>query len=249
MLQGFFVPQDWLDDIDRLSILIDAMSLPSQPKSPLRISPTSTPTISKAERTRAAILNSALDFVWSRPFREMTVTSVMAETEVGRSAFYQHFTDLHEVMATLLEMLQVEIFEATQPWYGGVGDPAALLQEALAGLVRVCYERGPILRAVTDAATSDGRFEADWNSFMGKFDAALAERIEADQAQGLIANFPARPVAIGLNRLDAYMLIHAFGQHPRSPENPVTEALVRIWVSTLYGSDQLSDSPPPLVRT
>jgi len=225
------------------------MSPGKQSKSPLRVSPQPTPTITRSARTRAAILNAALDFVWSRPFRDMTITSLMASTDVSRSAFYRHFTDLHEVMETLLETLQGEIFDATEPWFAGIGDPAALLQEALAGLVRVCYERGPILRAVTDAATSDERFERAWNQFMERFDNAVTDRIEADQAQGLIADFEARPVAIALNRLDAYTLIHEFGQHPRSEPQPVQEALVRIWVSTLYDAGRLGKKSSTLVRT
>ena len=225
------------------------MSPRKRSKSPLRVSPQPTPTITKSARTRAAILNAALDFVWSRPFRDMTVTSLMASTDVSRSAFYKHFTDLHEVMETLLEMLQGEIFDATEPWFAGVGDPTALLQEALAGLVRVCYERGPILRAVADAATSDERFERAWNRFMERFDNAVIERVEADRAQGLIADFDARPVATALNRLDAYTLIHEFGQHPRSEPQPVLEALARIWVSTLYGAGQLGKKSSTLVRT
>ena len=46
--------------------------------SPLRVSPQATLAIRKSERTRAAILNAALDFVWSHPFRDMTVGSLMA---------------------------------------------------------------------------------------------------------------------------------------------------------------------------
>ena len=218
-------------------------------KSPLRVSPQSVPTVSKSARTRAAILNAALDFLWSRPFREMTIAALMAETDVGRSAFYQHFKDLHEVMETLLEMLQGEIFDAAKPWIAGIGDPAALVQESLAGLVRVCYERGPFLRAVTDAATTDERLETSWNRFLEGFDNAATDRIEADQAQGLIAEFAARPVAFALNRLDAYTLIQAFGQHPRSQPEPVREALNRVWISTLYGAKWVGTGPSDLVRT
>jgi len=45
----------------------------------------------KSERTRAAILNAALDFVWSHPFRDLTITSLMASTGASRSALYQYF--------------------------------------------------------------------------------------------------------------------------------------------------------------
>mgnify|MGYP001585739828 CR=1 FL=1 len=220
-----------------------------QSKSPLRLSPQPTPTITKSSRTRAAILNAAFDFVWSRPFRDLTIASLMAATDVGRSSFYKHFTDLPEVMETLLEMLQGGIVDATQPWYVGVGDPTALLQKSIAGLVRVGYEQGPFLRAITEAATTNERFETIWNRFIESFDNTVTERIEADQAQGLIADFGARPVAIALNRLNAYTLIQAFGKHPRSQPEPVLQALTRIWISTLYGAGWPDKQPSTLVRT
>ena len=225
------------------------MSDKRRSSSPLHVSPQATLAISKSERTRTAILNASLDFVWSQPFRDLTVGSLMASTDVSRSTFYQYFKDLHEVMQTLLDILQGEIFDVAQPWLAGVGDPVALLQETLAGLVTVCHERGPFLRAVTDAATTDERFEKDWRRFLEGFDDAATARIEADQAQDLITDFDARPVAIALTRLDAYALIQAFGQHPRSRPEPVREALSRIWISTLYGTEWIEKESSDLVRT
>jgi AcrR family transcriptional regulator len=225
------------------------MSKIEKSSSPLRVHPQPALKIGKSERTRAEILNTALDFVWSQPFREMTVQSLMASTGVGRSSFYQYFKDLHEMMETLLVMLQDEIFDIAEPWIAGVGDPVALMRETLAGLVRVGYQRGPIYRAFADAAATDKRFEKAWVQFLGRFDDAACARIEADQKQGLIPDFDARPVAIALNRLDAYTLIEAFGQRPRRQPEPVREALARIWISTLYGSEWLENESSDLVRT
>lgn len=217
--------------------------------SPLRVSPQAVLKISKSERTRAAILNSALDFIWLHPFRDMTVNLLMVPTGVGRSAFYQYFKDLHEVMATLLEILQADIFEASKPWVMGVGDPVALLHEGLAAMTRVCYSHGPLVRAVADAATFDERFEKVWNQFLSGFDDASCDRIEADQKQGLITAFDARPVAIALTRLDAYTIIEAFGQHPRKQPEPIKDTLSRIWIATLYGSEWVGKISSNLVRT
>ena len=216
--------------------------------SPLRVTPQATARISKSERTRAAILNAAFDFLWSRPFRDVTVQAVTASTDVGRSAFYQYFSDLHELMKTLLAIVQDEIFHTAEPWISGVGDPVVLINDTLAGLVRVGHERGPFLRAISDAASADERFEEDWRLFLEGFDAAATARIEADQKQGLIPPFEVRPVAVALNRLDAYTLIQAFGQRPRSQPEPVREALARVWISTLYGAEWLSGGSSTLVR-
>ena len=216
--------------------------------SPPRVSPQPTLKVEKSERTRAAILNAGLEFVWSHPFRDMTVNTLMASTGLSRSAFYQYFNDLHDLMETLLDMLKEEVFAATGSWFTGAGDPIALLNESLAGLVDVCNRLGPILRATNDAAATDERLENAWAKFVKQFDDAVTTRIEADQEQGLIPDFDARPVAIALNRLDAYTLIEAFGQHPISQPEPVREALARVWISTLYGIEWLRDGPSDLVR-
>lgn len=213
------------------------------------MSPQPAPRIGKSERTRAAILDAALEFLWTHPFRDMTVNTLMASTGLSRSAFYQYFNDLHGLMEALLNMLQEEIFATTGSWFTGSGDPIVFLKESLAGLVDVCYRFGPILRATIDAAASDKRLEKAWLEFMGGFDDAVTARIEADQEQGLIPDFDARPVAFALNRLDAYTLSEAFGQRPRKNPEPVLTALTRIWVSTLYGSEYLGIESSNLSRT
>jgi AcrR family transcriptional regulator len=223
----------------------DFKKLSSRP----RVAPKPTSRIGKSEHTRAAILNAALEFLWSHPFRDMTVNVLMAPTGVGRSAFYQYFNDMHDLMETLLDMLREEVLAVTGSWFEGVGDPIVLLNESLSGLVTVCYRLGPILRATDDAAATDKRLEKSWAQFFKQFDDAVTSRIEADQEQGLIPNFDARPVAVALNCLDAYTLIDAFGKRPRKQPEPVREALARIWISTLYGSEYLGNGSSNLVRT
>ena len=49
------------------------------------------PKIGRSERTRAEILDAALEFLWSHPFRDMTVNTLMATTSISRSAFYRYF--------------------------------------------------------------------------------------------------------------------------------------------------------------
>ena len=79
----------------------------------------------KSERTKAEIVEAAFEFLWSRPFREMTVNTLMANTSVSRPAFYQYFQDVHELMETLLVTLEQEILVGAEPWFTGAGDPGA----------------------------------------------------------------------------------------------------------------------------
>lgn len=85
----------------------------------------------------------------------MTVNALMASTGLSRSAFYQYFNGLHDLMEALLDMLKAEVFAVTGPWFTGIGDPVVLLNESLISLVDVCYRLGPIMRAIDDAAATD----------------------------------------------------------------------------------------------
>ena len=143
-------------------------------------------------------------------------------------------------MEALLRGMQEDIFDVAAPWLQGEGDPISLLEETVDGLVRVCYQQGPILRAVSDAAPMDERLEKAWTDFLKNFDDAATQRIEQQQTAGLIRPFDARPVAMALNRMDAYLMIHHFGRRPRGNRESVRDAILRVWVSTLYGDKALT---------
>ncbi len=200
-----------------------------------RNDPRNPPELRKSERTRQAILDAALKFLWTRPFRDLTVGELMSGSGTSRSAFYRYFEDLHDLMEALLRAIEADIFDIAAPWLEGEGDPIPLLEETMGGLVRVCYQQGPILRAVSDAAPMDERLESAWSGFLKDFDDAVTHRIEQHQKAGLIKPFDARPVAIALNRMDAYLLIHHFGRRPRGNRESVQDAILRVWTSTLYG--------------
>lgn len=194
----------------------------------------------KSERTRQAVLDAALEFVWTHPFRDLSVAGLMSLVGASRPAFYQYFSDLHHLMELLLEDLRADILSVATPWLEGAGHPVPLLQETLSGLVSICYKRGPVLRAIADASVTDERLEKVWAKFLEDFDDVVTQKIEQQQSEGLIAEFPARPVAIALNRLDVSMIIEQFGRRPRGNPQAVQGSLTRIWISTLYGADALS---------
>ena len=196
----------------------------------------------KSERTRQSILDAALEFLWAHPFRDLTVGELMSLAGTSRSAFYHYFEDLHDLMEILLRGMEEEILAVTSAWFQGEGDPLPLLEESLENMVRVCYQRGPILRAVTDAAPMDERLEKAWTDFKKDFDDAVTNRIKQQQADGLIKSFDARPVAMALNRMDAFLLLHHFGRRPRGNRESVRDAILRVWISTLYGDKALAKS-------
>jgi AcrR family transcriptional regulator len=172
----------------------------------------------------------------------------MRSTSVSRSAFYRYFDDIHELMETLLTTLESEILGGASPWFSEGGDPVALLDQSLTAEVRICYRRGPFLKAVSDAAGTDARLEAAWNRLLDRFDDVVAERIAADQKLGLIEAFEPRPVATALNQLSASMYARAFGRRPRGRPGPVLDAIARVWISALYGQQWVAGRTSILFR-
>lgn len=178
----------------------------------------------------------------------MTVNKLMAQTSISRAAFYYHFADLHDLMETLLNKLESEIMEGASPWLTDDGDPVALLHQSLAAEVQICFRLGPLLKAVSDAAGTDARLEAAWLRLLDRFDNVVSERIAADQALGLIDPFDPRPVATALNHANATLYIRAFGQRPRRQPGPVLDAILRLWISSLYGQESVTNRASTLYR-
>jgi AcrR family transcriptional regulator len=230
-----------------VSVVCDTVS-PNRSPERLVAEPEPRPRIGRSERTYAEILDAAFEFLWSRPFRDMTVQSLMATTSITRSAFYRYFKDVPELVETLLMTLESEILDGASPWLTDDGDPVALLHASLAAEVRICYRRGPFLKAVSDAAGTDAHLESAWNLLLDRFDDAVSERIAADQQLGLIEAFDPRPIATALNRVDASLYVRAFGQRPRSRPEPVLDSIARVWISTLYGQQWAASRTSTLYR-
>jgi len=193
----------------------------------------------KSDKTRQAILDAALDYLWTKPYRSLTVNELMSKAGSSRSVFYRYYDDLPTMMEHLLNEFKEKIMAATGAWLNGEGDPIPLLVESLENLVEVSYQYGPILRAVLDAAPMNERLEKAWTHFARDFDDAVTHQIEHQQAAGLIKPFDARPVATALNRMDSEMVSHHFGHSPRGSQTDVRDAIIRIWVATLYGDEAL----------
>jgi AcrR family transcriptional regulator len=212
------------------------------------VKPDPTQTIGRSERTRAKILDAAFRFLWSHSFRDLTVNRLMGLTSISRSSFYNYFADTHELMESLLAILESDVLAGVNPWLCDEGDPVSLLHESLAAEVRICYRCGPFLKAVTDAAGTDVRVEAGWYEMLDRFDDAVSERIAADQELGLIESFDPRPLATTLNQVDASMYVRVFGQRPRGRPEPVLDAISRTWISSLYGQKWVASRTSTLFR-
>ena len=90
----------------------------------------------------------------------MTVEEVMARTGLSRPAFYAYFRDRYDLVTRLLEGIAGLLFAVDQRWLAGGADEgreeaSEVLAEALRRGAETFARNGPVLRAISDAATQD----------------------------------------------------------------------------------------------
>jgi AcrR family transcriptional regulator len=201
----------------------------------------------RPEEAERAILAAARSFLSEHPFREMKVEDVMARTGLSRPAFYAYFKDRYELVTRLLEGIGGLLFAVDRRWL--VGDPgvgreesAAVLREALGGGAETFQRYGPVLRAISDAASYDERVEEMFRSgLLERLVAAVAVRVARDVESGLSPpELDPQETARALVLMTERYLIDAYGQpvagQPRD-NAAVVRTLQKVWISTLYGPE------------
>ena len=173
----------------------------------------------------------------------MTVGAVMAGTTLSRPAFYQYFTDVHDLIVSLLRDIEAIMHQTANPWISGEGKPIAALRESNRGVVETCVKHGPIIRAIVEAAPLDERLEQAWNSFMERWDDAVEAQIVAQQRDGLIPPFDARRIANALNSLDVNLVIAAFGDTRKTIRKRYLKQCIGSG-AVLFTADLLAHSTP-----
>lgn len=191
-----------------------------------------------ADEARATIVDAAIEFLWDHPVRELTAGELMKKTGLSRPAFYQYFSNVPELIRTILVDLQVEMVAASGPWLNSNDERSTALEKSLAGVIEVCVRRGPLFRAVFEAAPQDPDLERAWNDFMHRWDGAVAARIVAEQGLGIIdPKLDPMSIAHALNAMDAILLVQGFGRRNQANPKSTLRTLHTIWMRTLYNQE------------
>jgi AcrR family transcriptional regulator len=183
------------------------------------------------------IIAAAEELLRERPFRDLTVDEVMRRTELSRPSFYVYFKDRHQLVLRVAERFGDEMLTLASRWFEGTGPAgAATFREALEGIVAVYDQHGPVLHALSDAATVDPEVELTYNSIMQTFIDTITTHIEAEIEAGRILPLDARETARALCLMNDRYLMAALGRTRTAAPETVVETLATIWTRTLYGS-------------
>jgi TetR/AcrR family transcriptional regulator, ethionamide resistance regulator len=186
------------------------------------------------ESAEREILAAAEAFLRERPFRDLTVDEVMGRTTLSRPSFYVYFRDRHHLAVRLVEGIGAELFEMSDRWLEGAGDPREDVRKALEGIGAVYAEHGLVLGAIADAAGHDSDVEATYRGLILRFVEATTARIEQDVAQGHTPALDARETARALVWMSERYLHEALGRMPRTPVDTAVATLTTVWVRALY---------------
>jgi AcrR family transcriptional regulator len=174
----------------------------------------------------------------------MKVEDVMARTGLSRPAFYAYFKDRYELVTRLLEGIGGLLFAVDRRWL--VGDPgvgrgesAAILRDALGGGAETFERYGPVLRAISDAASYDGRVEEVYRGgLIERLILAVEARIARDVEAGITpAELDPSETARALVFMTERYLIDAYGTPRANNTDAVVRTLATVWIRTLYGPE------------
>jgi len=187
------------------------------------------------EVAREEILAAANEVLKQGSAAELTVASVMAETEMTRKTFYVHFADLGELILELVRPLCRALDRAVDRWPESdrlreAG--AAALDEAAA--LHVAH--ATLLRAVWRAAAEDPAVEKARRDLLEPLTSAGARILR--ERRGFAAA-KARSVAAALATMHVHALLDLDPDASAARVRSTTAALREIWESVVLpeGSD------------
>jgi AcrR family transcriptional regulator len=198
------------------------------------------------ENTRRDILTAAAALLRERPYRELSVEAVMAQTGLTRTAFYRHFDDIPDLVLRLLAEVAEELQEVAERWSAtaGAGFPAPALA-GLAGTVDFFARHGPLLRAVAEAAATDAEIEVGQRRLRAGFVEMTAVTIERLAAAGQVDVPDARAMALALNLMNESYLLEEFGQPGAGDREVALATLEAVWLRVLRPPGGPATAPGP----
>lgn len=133
-------------------------------------------------RLRAAIVELADECT----FNELRVERIAAEAGLSRSAFYFYYRDGRDLLMDVMRELAKALYDQSERWYRGTGDPRELTREALAGVTEIWAANIGLLSMMLEVAAYDEEVRGLWDDLVSRFFAGATDRARADQHSGLV---------------------------------------------------------------
>ena len=188
--------------------------------------------------TRSSIITSATELIRKHGATNVNVSAIMNHAGISRTAFYRQFSDVHDVMAEILEAATEELVKSAGPWLTDTevyGSPETI-RVALLSFATAFHANGELLGALADASRADDRLHKMWrHGLVAEFNTAVARAIEQDQEAGLIRrDLDPVKTALGLNLMDEGISVELLGRRSNNTPQDFVEIVAPIWIHTLF---------------
>lgn len=184
----------------------------------------------KRQAIEAAVLQAMEDLLAEgATYATLSVERIAKRAGISRTAFYFYFADKRELLMRLATKLSDELYVEADAWWSGAGDGPEQLASALRKIAGLYRAHGPLVCAIVELSTYDEVVGPFWQSLVGRFVEASAERIAAE---GAVPSPEATAFALVwmTERTLHQMLVQDAGV---SDEELVT-ALAGVWVGSVY---------------
>ena len=93
----------------------------------------------RPSRARAALIDAAKTLLVSRPFGGFSIDEITREARVARGSFYNHFTDVDDLVATAQLLVQAELNDAVAAAIDDSPDATTSMARGMATLMHFGY--------------------------------------------------------------------------------------------------------------
>ena len=166
---------------------------------------------------------------------DLGIERIATTAGISRTAFYFYFRDKRELLIRLTEEVTALLYAEADRWYSGEGDDEEEIREALTKISELYDEHEALLRVIVEVSTYDEEVATFWRGLLGRFILATKMRIEAEQQAGKSPAFPAEPTAFSLIWMCERTLYQLMVQDPPFSRAEAIDALVRIFMRSVYG--------------
>lgn len=186
------------------------------------------------EEARAHIIVCTTDLVRTRSYAQLSIGEIMDAAGIGRTLFYRYFDDLPDLLARAAGEAMEELYAGEVELEKNYReDPEASIRFAIEAAVDVYTRHGPLLRALSEAATVDSRIATAQRAFYGRFDALVA-RVLSDFAKTSSKPFAdVEETARALNLLNTSYLLDSFGHKSLVTREVAVQTLTEIWLGVV----------------
>jgi AcrR family transcriptional regulator len=191
----------------------------------------------KRAAIEAAVLSATEELLTEgASFADLNIEKIATRAGISRTAFYFYFRDKRELLMRLTHDITDILFAQAERWFAGEGDPEVELRGALTGIAALYKEHGVLLRAIVEVSTYDEEIATFWRELMSRFSEATERRIEAEQQDGHCdPQLPGRATGFALVWMTERTFYQQLVQQQPVPDAELDDAMVGIWMHTVYG--------------